>query len=156
MNTPAVTDHLGGTRELHEIEASFAQMASEQAKHGFGFMLVQHKRTGMLIGKCGLMRIDQEIAPAALQGQLSIGWTLREDYWHQGYAFEVASATLEFAFSRHNAAAVFATTADRNVPSWRLMEKLGMVRRRELDFDDPDYPPEDNPTIVFVKERPMP
>jgi hypothetical protein len=29
------------------------------------------------------------------------------------------------------------------------MERLGMVRRADLDYPDPDYPPEDNPTMVY-------
>ena len=33
--------------------------------------------------------------------------------------------------------------------AYELMEKLGMVRRAELDFSDPAFPPEDNPTIQY-------
>jgi hypothetical protein len=29
------------------------------------------------------------------------------------------------------------------------MERLGMMRLPGLDYDDPDYPPEDNPTVVW-------
>lgn len=29
------------------------------------------------------------------------------------------------------------------------MEKLGMQRRSDLDFCDPAYPPQDNPTIIY-------
>jgi hypothetical protein len=30
------------------------------------------------------------------------------------------------------------------------MERLGMVRRADLDYPDPDYPPQDNPTMVYA------
>ena len=33
------------------------------------------------------------------------------------------------------------------------MEKLGLSRRADLDYDDPKYPPEDNPTIVYAITR---
>ena len=36
-----------------------------------------------------------------------------------------------------------------NEASWKFMERLGMVRRRDLDFSDPAFPPEDNPTIQY-------
>jgi RimJ/RimL family protein N-acetyltransferase len=33
------------------------------------------------------------------------------------------------------------------------MEKLGMARRKDLDFDDPAYPPEDRTTILYSITR---
>jgi hypothetical protein len=33
------------------------------------------------------------------------------------------------------------------------MERLGMQRRSDLDYDDPDYPDEDNPTMVWSITR---
>lgn len=152
MNTPAVMDHLGGPRELHKIEASFANMAAHRAKHGFSFMLMQHKESGDLIGNCGLRLVDNPLAPTQIIGSFEIGWSLREEYWRKGYAFEAASAALDLAFDRFGAPVVYAMTAERNEPSWRMMEKLGMIRKVEYDFEDPDYPPEDNPTIVYAIE----
>ena len=34
-----------------------------------------------------------------------------------------------------------------------MMEKLGMERMRALDYVDPDYPPEENPTIIYRLKR---
>ena len=42
-----------------------------------------------------------------------------------------------------------ALTCIQNEPSWGLMERLGMTRRPEREYDDPRYPPELNPTIVY-------
>jgi RimJ/RimL family protein N-acetyltransferase len=151
MNTPAVTEHLGGPRELFQIEASFAKTAAYQSQYGFGFMMIQHKQSGELIGNCGLKLVDNDYAPLPLLDQFEIGWSIRQDYWRCGYAYEAALATFELAFERHGATRIFAFTSDRNEPSQRLMEKLGMVRRADLDFDDPDYAARDNPTIVFLK-----
>ena len=153
MNTPAVMDHLGGPRDPHKIEASFAKMAAHRAQYGYSFMLMQHKSTGELIGNCGLKHVDNILAPIEVHGQFEIGWSLREDYWRKGYAFEAACAVLDLAFTRFDAPRIFAFTAERNVPSWKMMEKLGMARRADLDFADPDYPPEDNPTIVYSIEK---
>jgi RimJ/RimL family protein N-acetyltransferase len=154
MNTPIVMDHLGGPREQHKIEASFANMAAQRALHGFSFMLMQHKQSGDLIGNCGLRTVENPLAPAHIHGMMEIGWLLRQDYWRQGYAYEAAHATLEFAFERFHAPEVVAFTAERNEPSWRMMERLGMQRDKELDFDDPDYAPRDNPTIVYRIKKP--
>ncbi|MGV3479027.1 MAG: GNAT family N-acetyltransferase, partial [Sphingobium sp.] len=81
------------------------------------------------------------------------GWRLREDAWGQGYAREAAIASIRRAFLVHGAERVVAFTVQGNSASWGLMERLGMVRRADLDFIDPAYGPDLNPTIVYVTER---
>ena len=44
---------------------------------------------------------------------------------------------------------VVALTSEANVGSWKLMKKLGMERREDLDFVDPDFPEKDNPIIQY-------
>ena len=83
------------------------------------------------------------------EGDHEIGWLIREDRWRRGYAEEAVRAVLDWAFGRVDAPNVVALTSQANVPSWKLMEKLGMVRRKDLDFDDPAYPPEDRTTILY-------
>jgi len=49
-------------------------------------------------------------------------------------------------------------TVPNNRRSWGLMERIGMVRRPELDFGHPLFP-ENHPLhrhIVYVAERPTP
>lgn len=153
MNTPAVMEFLGGPRTREKIEESFAKMAALRAQFGYGFALMQHKLTGELIGNCGIGPIDNPLAPQEMQGFFHIGWSLRESYWRQGYAYEAASAHLEIAFNRFEAPIVYALTSESNQASWGLMEKLGMQRRADLDFADPDYPPRDNPTMIYAIEK---
>ena len=66
-----------------------------------------------------------------------------------GYAGEAMRAVLDWAFGRVGAPHVVALTSEANVASWKLMEKLGMVRRADLDFEDPNFPPEDRTTILY-------
>jgi RimJ/RimL family protein N-acetyltransferase len=78
---------------------------------------------------------------------MEVGWRLREDAWGQGYAREAAAASLDIAFDRFGADEVIALTVQNNTASWGLMLRLGMERRAELDFDSPDFDPE-NPRII--------
>jgi RimJ/RimL family protein N-acetyltransferase len=149
MNTPEVMDKLGGMQTAEQVAESFARMASTVAEGELPFVFVALKSDDTLIGKCGLSRIDTLVAPEPLRGQIQMGWTLRADYWGQGYAREAAEATLALAFDRFGLATVYGQTSDSNLSSWRLMERLGMCRCTELDYPDPDYPPEHNPTIVY-------
>jgi RimJ/RimL family protein N-acetyltransferase len=148
MNTTEVMDHLGGPRSPETVAEDFARMASDPDE-GLLFALVALKSDGTLIGKCGLATIDTDAAPAALRGGVQVGWTLRADYWGRGLAREAAQAALALAFERFGCATVYGQSSERNLPSCRLMERLGMLRRPELDYHDPEYDARDNPTVVY-------
>lgn len=151
LNTPEVMARLGGVKELHEIEAKHAKARACYAQEGFSFLMMIEKATGELVGHCGIKRVDNPLAHN--QGDHEIGWLVREDRWRRGYAEEAIQAVLDWAFGRVGAPHVVALTSQLNEPSWRLMEKLGMRRREDLDFDDPAYPPEDRTTILYSLAR---
>ncbi len=117
------------------------------AREGFSFLFMIEKATGEMVGHCGIKRVDNPLANNP--GDHEIGWLVREDRWRRGYAEEAMRAVLDWAFARVGAPHVVALTSEANVGSWKLMEKLGMVRRADLDFDDPAYPPEDRTTILY-------
>ena len=117
------------------------------AKEGFSFLFMIEKATGEMVGHCGIKRVDNPLA--ANVGDHEVGWLVREDRWRRGLAEEAMRAVLDWAFTRVDAPHVVALTSETNVGSWKLMEKLGMVRRKDLDFCDPAYPEEDNPTIQY-------
>lgn len=147
LNTPTVMARLGGVKELHEIEAKHAKGRAMYAREGFSFLFMIEKASGEMVGHCGMKRVDNPLAPNV--GDHEVGWLVREDRWRRGYAEEAMRAVLEWAFTRIGAPHVVALTSLANAGSWKLMEKLGMVRREDLDFSDPAFPPEDNPTIQY-------
>ncbi|KEO89482.1 acetyltransferase [Erythrobacter longus] len=134
LNTPTVMAHLGGVKELHEIEAKHAKSMALQAREGFSFLMLIEKASGELVGHAGIKRVDNPNAPN--QGDHEIGWLVREDRWRRGYAHEAMIAVIEWAFGRVGAPHVVAITNPPNIGSWKLMEKLGMERREDLDFVD--------------------
>jgi len=146
-NTPAVMRWLGGVKSEAEIRSVIEnRLMAWQRDRGFTFWAVERREDGELLGFCGLKIADQPGSP--IEGDHEIGWRLREDCWGQGYAKEAATASLDFAFERLEAPHVVAITFIENEPSWGLMERLGMTRRPECDYDDPRFP-DLNPTIVY-------
>lgn len=146
--SPEVMEHLGGPQLAEVADARVDYMIKLQAERGFSFWLLRRTADGERIGICGLKLFD---APnATMPGEIEIGWRLEPFAWGRGYAREAASASLDFAFARLAAPRVVALTNDANVASWGLMERLGMTRRRDLDFLDPRYP--DSSTIVYLIE----
>jgi RimJ/RimL family protein N-acetyltransferase len=149
-NTPAVMRWLGGVKEpevLHERLS--VHFTAWQEKHGFTFWALERKADQALVGFCGIKIADDAGSPVF--GEYEVGWRLREDVWGQGYAKEAAIASLNFAFDRVAAEQVVALTVVGNEPSWGLMERLGMTRRPDLNYEGPDWA--ETPVIVYVIGR---
>lgn len=153
INTPEVTAHLGGIRTPEEVAEKFEKMDRSWEENGFSFLMMTLRDSAVFLGTCGIARIESDSAPVELQGAIQIGWQLRADYWGQGYTVEAARAVMDFGFDRVAADAIYSQTSQVNRASWRVMEKLGMRRRPDLDYDDPKYPAEDNPTIIYAVTR---
>lgn len=148
MNTPAVMRHLGGIQDRAAWEEGLGRIHGYQRDFGHTLWLLERKNDGELLGFCGLKRVNSP-GGEGMAGQFEVGWRLRESAWGQGYAKEAAIASLDLAFGRFAAPHVVALTIGPNVESQGLMKRLGMKRCEELDFDDPRFGPEMNPTIIY-------
>lgn len=149
-NTAAVMRWLGGVRDPQDLHDRLAHhFLRWQEERGFTFWALERKAEGDLIGFCGLKLADDEGSP--IEGEVEVGWRLMEDAWGQGYAKEAAVASLDFAFGRLGTDRVVALTVIGNNASWGLMERLGMTRRPDLDYEGPDWA--ETPVIVYVIGR---
>lgn len=149
LNTPAVMEHLGGVQPRAGIAAKHQAARESFAAHGFGFMIMEERASGELVGHCGLRHVAHPRAPNPEDHE--IGWLVRQDRWRRGYAEEAMRAVIDWGFAVHGAPRLAALTCEANVGSWRLMEKLGMERREDLDFADPADPA---PIIQYAITRP--
>ncbi|SCC69326.1 GNAT family N-acetyltransferase (plasmid) [Bacillus sp. N5-665] len=57
-----------------------------------------------------------------------IGWVFNPKYFNKGYASEAAQATLKYGFKEMKLHRIIATCQPQNIPSYRVMEKIGMRR----------------------------
>ena len=153
LNTPAVMAHLGGVKTRDEIAEKQELSRSLFAEHGFGFMLAFERNGGELVGHCGMKIVSN---PLALNvGDHEIGWLVREDRWRMGYANEAMRAVVDWAFAVLSVPHLAAITCEANIGSWKLMEKLGMQRAKELDYHDPAFDAEHNPAIQYRLTQPQ-
>lgn len=58
--------------------------------------------------------------------EVELSYRLRRNVWGRGLATEAAAALMDFAFEHLETERVFASTMARNLPSRRVMEKIGM------------------------------
>ena len=82
---------------------------------------------------------------------MEVGWRFREDVWGQGYAKEAAIASIDYAFDEIGVPQVIALTVEGNKASWGLMERLGMKRRPDLDYEGPEWA--EGIVIAYVLRR---
>ena len=148
MNTPAVMEHLGGLQTPEQWGEAFTRIAGFTRDFGHTFWIVEDKESADILGFCGLKRVN---APGSgtLMGTPEIGWRLRTSAWGQGIAQEAAIASLDLAFGRFDYPLVVAMTTAANVASQRLMERLGMTQRPEMDFTDTRFGPDLNPQLLW-------
>jgi RimJ/RimL family protein N-acetyltransferase len=138
INTdPRVMRFLGPAMTMEDIEKLVARLRELQATLGHCFWALERQEDAQLIGWCGLIRGGKN---TPIEDKVEIGWRLGFDHWGQGYAREAASASLDWAFASLSDDRAWAITVTENAASWGLMERLGMVRHTDLDFDHPNLP----------------
>jgi RimJ/RimL family protein N-acetyltransferase len=147
LNEPAFIANIGDrgirTREHATQYLTDGPIASYE-RHGHGLYLAVLKDSLTPIGICGLLKRD-------LFDHIDIGYAFLSDYWYQGYAFESASAVLEYARNSLGAATVIALVSPENLPSIRLLEKLGFgfSELRQMKQDD-------LPTAIYTNPPRLP
>jgi RimJ/RimL family protein N-acetyltransferase len=65
-------------------------------------------------------------------------WALHPDFWHQGYASEMARAALAFGFETLGLPLIFAISKPDNLASRAVMERLGLGYRKDVTYKNID------------------
>ena len=109
-------------------------------RHGFGFWAVEVPGVAPFVGFTGLDHVD---FPAPFAPAVEAGWRFARAHWGQGYATEAARAAVADGFDRVGLSEIVAYAAVGNAASFRVMERIGMTRDAEGDFDllSPSGPP---------------
>lgn len=151
---PDVMATLGPLKTRAETVALIEELQARSARNGgYTYWPIERREDGRVIGFCGLDRGYEE----PVVGELEIGWRLAHDCWGQGYAREAALACLIYAQRRFPDERVVAITAQTNAKSRKLMERIGMARRLDMDFDHSNLAADDplRPHVTYIKEPPV-
>jgi RimJ/RimL family protein N-acetyltransferase len=114
-----------------------ARKRAHWEEHGFGQWVVELPGEASFIGVVGLETVsyDAHFTPA-----VEVAWRLVRAYWGRGYATEAAKAALDYGFGEVGLGEIVALTVPANQRSRRVMERLGMTRSPQDDFDHPRLP----------------
>jgi RimJ/RimL family protein N-acetyltransferase len=121
-NLELLGEHEGGTtRTLAEAQQRLAEQNVQAHASGIGFLAIQRRAEGDVIGYCGLLVGRGSFDEPEIAYEL-----LRRVHGH-GYATEAARAVLDAAFATGRRR-LWSTVRAWNAPSFRVLEKIGFRR----------------------------
>jgi RimJ/RimL family protein N-acetyltransferase len=133
-----------------ESRESMQRFRSGLGQRGWGLWAVEVE--GAFAGFTGL---SEPKFTAPFTPCVEIGWRFRREFWGRSIAFASALAAQEYGFEQLKQPQLVSFTAVSNLPSRRLMERLGFTRKEEEDFLHPalaeDCPV--RPHVLYRKDR---
>jgi RimJ/RimL family protein N-acetyltransferase len=130
-------EYFPATLSREESDALASRIEAHLERHGFGLWAVEIPDVTSFAGFIGLSvpRFEARFMPC-----VEIGWRLAARHWGLGYATEGARAAMDFGFEVFGPDQIVSFTTAANLPSRRVMEKIGMHHDAADDFDHPHLP----------------
>jgi RimJ/RimL family protein N-acetyltransferase len=131
VNEPSYLQNIGdkGVRTLEQAATYLLEGPIKSYEvHGHGLYLVVLKESLQPVGICGLLRRDQFQDP-------DLGYAFLPEFWSQGFAFESASAVLNYGRRSLGLAKVIALVNPTNAPSIKLLKKLGFSYSERVNME---------------------
>jgi ribosomal-protein-alanine N-acetyltransferase len=114
-------------------------METSIQENGFCRWQVVEKASGEIIGTCGFGRIGET-------SEIELGYLFARKHWGEGYASEIAEATIDYGFNKLGFREIIALTDLENTASQKVLEKIGFdVRGLEIIGGEEN--------LVFIKKK---
>jgi len=127
---PGMTDYMEGLYEYEEeLEYQKAYIENMYRFYGYGIWLVFEKKTGTLIGRAGVEHREE------LNGDMELGYAIRTSFQHQGYAYEVCQAIMQYAGEELQVHLLHCLIQKENALSEKLAIKLGFSYCGDREID---------------------
>jgi ribosomal-protein-alanine N-acetyltransferase len=98
----------------------------EEPQTGVGW-LIALKQSGELIGRCGCGTLEGS-------NEAEVIYTLGKPYWGRGYATEATRAVIRYSVEHFPWGPLTACIFPQNIASRRVLEHLGFVYDRDVDY----------------------
>jgi [ribosomal protein S5]-alanine N-acetyltransferase len=126
---PSVNQHLmqQGVWDRNFVKQNLTDYISEYKTLGYSKFKVSLK-DGTFIGRAGFSLWE-------LTGETELGYSFKQEFWNKGYATEASQKLISWIFENTNLAYVIAFAFIDNIPSQKVLEKIGMsfVENRVVD-----------------------
>ena len=140
---PDATRFLGGPKGASMSWRALMTMAGAFHLTGVAMFSAIEKTSGLWVGRMGPWR------PHGWPGT-EVGWSLHPDAQGKGYAYEGATAMIDYAFDTLGWTEVIHCIDPDNVPSQKLAARLGSANRGPGRMPDPF---QDHPVEIWGQTR---
>ena len=142
---PDVTQHIL-ERPLSEEESwsRFLRYAGHWTVLGFGYWVVEERRSGNFVGEIGFADYKRDIQPS-LNGVPEIGWVLASHAHGKGYATEAVRAVSTWGDAHFGTIRTACIIAPENAASVRVAEKCGYRELQTATYHG-------QPALMFVRD----
>ena len=134
---PEVTEFLPGPFDRQRIEGWAHGIRTFLAEHGWGLWAIEVPGRTPFAGFTGLS-IPAFHAP--FTPCTEAGWRLAREHWGRGYATEAARAAVAHGLDTLGLDEIVSFTVPSNRRSRAVMERIGLRRVEDGDFDHPALP----------------
>ncbi len=128
---PVVMATLGGVIGEAEAMRRLRQQEEHWAREGFGLWALFDRASGEFVGRGGLRRVT-----ILGRDEVEVAYAFRAAWWGRGLATELARFSVETGFGRLGLRSLVAFTLITNLPSQRVMQKVGFTRERDFTYAD--------------------
>jgi ribosomal-protein-alanine N-acetyltransferase len=102
-----------------------------EADLGYAPLIIRTKDHGEFVGSGGLLPVQD-------RGEAEIAYHLLPSAWGRGYATEAGTAILGFGLRDLRLGRILGVAYPENVPSWKVLEKIGMQYQGLQRYHDID------------------
>ncbi|WP_419420734.1 GNAT family N-acetyltransferase [Legionella sp. D16C41] len=134
LSNPAVRKYSpnGVVQAREQVQPLIEAAPDYFKKHGLGLFNVFKKDSSVFIGQAGLFHLDFDSS----RPEIELAYRLRPEYWHRGYATELASALIKWGFEEKNLNRIIARVHPENERSRHVLEKSGMSYLGMINFSN--------------------
>lgn len=108
--------------DIDIIKNQLNELVINQEKNNIGFCAIFEKTSNNYIGEAGILSINKSA------DRCVIGYNLLPSFWNFGYATEITTALVKYAFNVLELERVEALAMQLNTASCRVLEKSGLLK----------------------------
>ncbi len=124
---PVVTQFMGGPRSSEMMEEELGNQLSDPFAYEYDLWPVIEKTTGSPIGHCGILEKEVEG-----KNEYEVTYVLSPSYWGRGYATEIASELIRYAFEEKGLNRIIALIKPGNAASAQVAKRIGMHKEKSV------------------------
>lgn len=121
---------LGGIRDEAQTLAYLERNLRHWTEYGFGLWILRDGEQNRVVGRALLRHLLLEDID-----EVEVGYSFHPEFWGRGLATEIASACLAHGRKELGLPSIVALTLPGNLPSQRVLTKVGLVYERDVSHD---------------------